>query len=99
MSTANILTTSKFIYSNKLQNLYFIFLQYSVKHLKSTYFKVYDYVFLFVLGKDVIYHELGMELPRLKIVFNLPWTYKKLHCTGEPYRFSGYRNPSQHRDR
>ena len=24
----------------------------------------------------------------------LPWTYEKLNCKGEPYRFSGQRDPS-----
>ena len=31
--------------------------------------------------------EGGGTLP--KIVENLPWTYEKLHCYGEPDRFSG----------
>ena len=28
-----------------------------------------------------------------KIVINLSWTYEKLPCKGEPYRFSGYQDP------
>ena len=30
---------------------------------------------------------------------NLPRTYEKLHCKGEGYRFSGYQDPSVHKDR
>ena len=30
-----------------------------------------------------------VEIPSPQIVKYLPWTYKKLHCIGEPYRFSG----------
>ena len=32
-------------------------------------------------------------------VMNLPRTYEKLHCKGEGYRFSGYQDPSVHKDR
>ena len=34
-----------------------------------------------------LYWEGGGTLPQ--IVINLPWTYEKLHCKKEPYRFSG----------
>ena len=39
--------------------------------------------------------SLGRVLvPSPKIVINLPGTYVKLPCKGEPDRFSGYRDPS-----
>ena len=34
-----------------------------------------------------------MGVPSPKIVRNLPRTYEKLHCKGEPYRFSGKQDP------
>ena len=36
--------------------------------------------------------------PSPKIVINLHWTCKNLHCKGEPNRFSGYWDPSVHTD-
>ena len=38
-------------------------------------------------------------IPTSKTVINLPRTYEKLQCKGEPFRFSGYRNPSVQTDR
>ena len=32
-------------------------------------------------------------VPSPKIVMNLPRTYQALHCKGEPYQFSGQRDP------
>ena len=32
------------------------------------------------------------------MVINLPWICKKLHCKGEPYRFSSYQDPSLQTD-
>ena len=34
-----------------------------------------------------------------KVAINLPRAYEKLHCEGEPYRFSVWLNPSVHTDR
>ena len=34
----------------------------------------------------------------IKFIFNLFWTYEKLHCKVEPYRSSGYQDPSLHTD-
>ena len=34
-----------------------------------------------------------VEISSPRIVKNLPCTYNKLHCKGEPYRLSGYRDP------
>ena len=39
------------------------------------------------------------EVPSLKIDINLPWTCKKLHCKGEPYRLSSKRDPSVYTDK
>ena len=33
-----------------------------------------------------------VDVPSPKIVTNLPWNYKKLHCNGETYRCSGQRD-------
>ena len=35
-------------------------------------------------------------VPSPKIVINLPRTYNNIRCKEEPYRFSVYRDPSQH---
>ena len=35
-----------------------------------------------------------MEMPSQIRSNSLPWASKKLHCKGEPYRFSGERDPS-----
>ena len=49
--------------------------------------------FFFGWGVDIFFLgaiDLGrVVVPCTKIVINLPWTYKKLHCKGNPYRFSG----------
>ena len=42
--------------------------------------------------------EDGVE-PSPKIVINLPKFYKKLHCKGDPYWFSGYRDTLAQTDR
>ena len=34
-----------------------------------------------------------VKLNFLNIIVIIPWTYKKLHCKGEPYCFSGQRDP------
>ena len=44
--------------------------------------------------------SLGMVVvPSLKIVINLPRTYEKLPCKGEPYQFIGKRDSSLQRNK
>ena len=52
--------------------------------------------FEFISPPPLQMKKLGRPLvvPSLKIVINLPRTYEKLHNKEEPYRFSGFQDPS-----
>ena len=59
--------------------------------LRSTDFK---HVSTKLAPSDIFKYFLAISPWRLvisspKLVINLPRTYEKLHCKGEPYRFSG----------
>ena len=43
------------------------------------------------IGREYFFSSVDLswrlDIPSPKIVINLSWTYEKIHCKGEPYRF------------
>ncbi len=48
---------------------------------------------IFLVGYFSFFWGVGVVPPPKKIYINLPWTYEKLPCKGEPDRSSGQRDP------
>ena len=71
--------------------IFFVFLT-MIKHLTNIY---KNSLSSFISRGDFSW-EGGVALP--KIAINLPRTFEKLHCKGEPYRFNGFRHPSIQND-